>query len=676
VGDPTGRGGEVPVGVLGVEPGLDGMAALGGPLPLEPTPGRDVELELDEVGVGRDLGDRVLHLEAGVDFEEGKGPVGGLEEELHRAGPGIPDGDGEPLGALLEHAGLRGGHHRGGGFLDDLLVAALNGAVADPDRPSGSLAVGDDLDLDVPRPRDEFLQEDDPRTERALGLVPSELVCRGQLRVAAHPADAATPATGGRLEHEGVADSGRGRAGLLQGLDAASAPGRDRDPDLLGDEFAADLVAELAHGRGAGPHEGDPDPRTHLGELGMLGDEAPAHPGGVGARLHEGAFEDGVVEIRPGRRRAEVVGDIGFADEHRPSLTLGVECDHLDPVAVGGCGIEVADRVDQPHRCLPAVDDSDAGEHRRGPPGCGVGHSLKAGGDRLAEELDDLRVVVHEGPRVVPRVDGEFVRGGQTSLGERRFDGVDLPDDRGVAGLPGQPGVRDQARRVRPVDGAVVVGRGQDRGDRGDRARAGMYAGERGIQHGVAHRGPHQGDGRGPVRTQVRHRGGGIPRLQGHIGRTRGGTPPAPVEEQDPGTGRGAEVGRPRQPVAQGLGGTMAQDDADLRAGRPDIGRAEDATVGAGHRRPGGLAEDGRRDAGALRGEAGVGGDGAAGRHPVAHHLHRERDDRDQQQDQDDRHTPADEETAAGDGIDGHPQHATRWARPGRPTLPGGRAGA
>ena len=41
--------------------------------PLEPAAGGDVELELDQVEAGRRLGDRVLHLEAGVDLEEGEG---------------------------------------------------------------------------------------------------------------------------------------------------------------------------------------------------------------------------------------------------------------------------------------------------------------------------------------------------------------------------------------------------------------------------------------------------------------------------------------------------------------------------------------------------------------------------------------------------------------------------
>ena len=65
-----GAGAKSPLGVLGVEPGLDRVAALGRRLALEPPAGGDVQLQLDEVEAGGQLGDRVLDLQAGVDLEE------------------------------------------------------------------------------------------------------------------------------------------------------------------------------------------------------------------------------------------------------------------------------------------------------------------------------------------------------------------------------------------------------------------------------------------------------------------------------------------------------------------------------------------------------------------------------------------------------------------------------
>ena len=80
---------------------------------------------------------------------------------------------------------------------------------------------------------------------------------------------------------------GRRSQGGVQGLDRAAAPRRDRHADLLGDQLRADLVAEPAHRLRAGPDEGDADLLAQLRERRVLGDEAPADPGGVGAGLDQ-----------------------------------------------------------------------------------------------------------------------------------------------------------------------------------------------------------------------------------------------------------------------------------------------------------------------------------------------------------------------------------------------------
>ena len=69
-GDPAGGGREVAVGVLGVQPGLDGVAGGRRHGPLEPAAGGDVQLQPHEVEPRRQLGHRVLDLQPGVDLEE------------------------------------------------------------------------------------------------------------------------------------------------------------------------------------------------------------------------------------------------------------------------------------------------------------------------------------------------------------------------------------------------------------------------------------------------------------------------------------------------------------------------------------------------------------------------------------------------------------------------------
>ena len=216
----------------------------------------------------------------------------------------------------------------------------------------------------MPGAGDEAFEEDDAGAERPLGLVAGPLVRVGQVGVGGDHPDAAATTTGRRLEHQRVADLRGGRLRRLQGVHPATTPRRDRYADLLGDQLGADLVAEFPHRLGARTDEGHPDPGAQLGEVRVLGDEAPAHPRRVGLRLDQSTLEDGVVEVRPVRGRAEVVGEVRLPDEHRPPLTLGVQRYRLDPMPVGTrLGIEVTNRMDEPHRGFTTVDDGDTREH-------------------------------------------------------------------------------------------------------------------------------------------------------------------------------------------------------------------------------------------------------------------------------------------------------------------------
>ena len=296
-GDASGSRGEVAVGVLGVEPRLDRVTLLGRLLALQAAAGSDMELCLDQVEVGRDLGDRVLDLQAGVDLEEREHLGLRVVEELHRACALVVDGQGEPLGRCLELRGLLRGEQWRGGLLDHLLVAALDRAVADADRPRRTLSVGDDLDLDVPGARDQALEEDHPVAERALGLVAGALVDVLELFGRGSLPDAAPAAAGRGLEHHRVADSLRRVERVLERVEPSPAPRCDGDTDLLGDELRPDLVAELSHRRSAGTDEGHAQAVTQVDEEGVLGHEAPAHPHRVGLGLAKGTLQHREVEV-------------------------------------------------------------------------------------------------------------------------------------------------------------------------------------------------------------------------------------------------------------------------------------------------------------------------------------------------------------------------------------------
>ena len=161
--DQAGGGREVALRVFGGEPGLDGVPVglrLGRADRGQRAARCDVQLQLDDVDAGGDLGNRVLDLQPGVDLEERQQPLAGLVKELHRPGVDVPGGPDQFGGVRAEQLLLLGVQHGRGGLLDDLLVAPLHAAVPDAQRPHGALGVGDNLHLDVPAAADRPLEED------------------------------------------------------------------------------------------------------------------------------------------------------------------------------------------------------------------------------------------------------------------------------------------------------------------------------------------------------------------------------------------------------------------------------------------------------------------------------------------------------------------------------------
>ena len=165
-------------------------------------------------------------------------------------------------------------------------------------------------------------------------------------------------------------------ARFLDRLDRAVGPRRDRHAGLLGHQLGLDLVAQRAHDVAGRADEDEAHLLDHVRERGVLGDEAPAGPDGVGLGRDQGLLEALVVQVRAGalavgvdgRGRAEVVGLVGVADEHRAALGLGVERDDADRIVLA-LGVELADGMDETHRGFAAIDDGETAKralgHRR-----------------------------------------------------------------------------------------------------------------------------------------------------------------------------------------------------------------------------------------------------------------------------------------------------------------------
>src|SRR5690606_26822749 len=163
---------------------------------------------------GHFLRDRVLDLDARVDLDEVELPRVCIHQEFDRAGAGIAGGAGDLEGVAAELLPLPVVQIGGRGALDDLLVAALDGAVALEEVYDIAMGVAQDLDLDVTGTLDKLVEIDLIVAEGGLGLPPRVHRLAGEVGFRADDAHAAPAAAPRGLQHQRVADFA-GKAGDL-----------------------------------------------------------------------------------------------------------------------------------------------------------------------------------------------------------------------------------------------------------------------------------------------------------------------------------------------------------------------------------------------------------------------------------------------------------------------------
>ena len=289
LGEQAGRGQEALRRVLGVEPGFDGVA-----------PGRrgagghdrrvargDADHGFDQVEAGDQLGHAVLDLQPGVDLEEVVLVVDGVDEELDGPHRPVAHRRGQQAGRLGQAGAQRVGQGGCRRLLHDLLVAALDRAVAVAEDRHAAGAVADHLHLDVAGHGQEALGEQGGRAEvggaRPGGAFPGG----GQLVGGVDPghADAAAPGRG--LEQEGVAQPLGLGGGLVQRGEHAAA-GQQGSACGCGQPAGSVLVAEGLDLVGGGADEHQAGRLDPAGEVGGLGQEAVARVDRLGPAVERG----------------------------------------------------------------------------------------------------------------------------------------------------------------------------------------------------------------------------------------------------------------------------------------------------------------------------------------------------------------------------------------------------
>ena len=166
----------------------------------------DADLLQDEVDVGDHLGHGMLDLDPRVHLDEIESAV--LVEEFDGADAEIFEfahGHGH---GLADRLALRAVECGGGALLQDLLVAALQRAVALAEMDGAALAVAQHLDLDVAGTLEILLEIDGVVTECGLGLGARGRERHREISFAVRDLHAAPAATGRRLHQHGKADAG------------------------------------------------------------------------------------------------------------------------------------------------------------------------------------------------------------------------------------------------------------------------------------------------------------------------------------------------------------------------------------------------------------------------------------------------------------------------------------
>ena len=228
------------------------------------------------------------------------------------------------------------------------------------------MAVGQDLDFDMPRPRDQLLQEDRAVGESGQRLALAASEGGGHLAGRLDSAHAAPAAAGRGLQHQRIAQA-IGDRGRLLGRGKGRAAQHHRYVQRLGQLARPGLVAEQAQGVGPRPDEGQPLARAALGEGRVLGQEAIARVHAVAAR-RLGRLDQALdVQIGAhriggeGRPLANRPGGGGQPRVQRQCVGRRIDGDRFQAQRRGGARDTDGD--------FAAVGDQDTFEHGRTPLG-------------------------------------------------------------------------------------------------------------------------------------------------------------------------------------------------------------------------------------------------------------------------------------------------------------------
>src|SRR5215207_8605232 len=213
-------------------------------------------------------------------------------------------------------------------FLDELLVAALDGTVPLGEGYRLTVRIGEDLYLHVPEPFQVLLDVDRAVAEVSLALPACAEIGGVDLGLGLDHPHPLPSAAGARLDDQRVADLGADALDLLHALAMASGARGHGDARFGGGLAGLRFVAHPGDGARVGADELQADPLADLGETGVLGEETVAWMDGVGARKLSGGDDRRYVEVAAhSGRRADADRLVGQLVVQGVPVSGGVDSD-------------------------------------------------------------------------------------------------------------------------------------------------------------------------------------------------------------------------------------------------------------------------------------------------------------------------------------------------------------
>ena len=249
-----------------------------------------------------------------------------------------------------------GREHRAGGFLDQLLMPALNGTVPLAEMDDIAVLVGQDLDLDMPGPIAIFLDIDVGITEPGLGLGAGGGKGIGQRRRRMNDLHPPSAAAGSGLDDDRIADFRCDALTLFRRLHPFLGPGEDRHADGRNRLPGADLVPHQTHVLRSGADKGHAAVAADFRKFGIFGEKAVAGMDGIGIGDFGGTDDRLHVQIAFGARR-RTDADALIGQLHMQCLTVGIRMHRhrFDAQFLAG--------ADDPQGDFAAIGDQDFMKH-------------------------------------------------------------------------------------------------------------------------------------------------------------------------------------------------------------------------------------------------------------------------------------------------------------------------